>query len=172
MPLMVQIYTIIGNLVVIDGKQEGFAIFSTQLNEIEECLSANMVDINVSFALALVADCSFRLLNYESRYTKPIEMATDVAMELAKGNYQARVYESKIDETGMLNVAINILARNLQNMVKTHEMQNDRLTTLIENVGSALILIDSRGYINLINRTYKETFDVKSSDNLISFTMK
>jgi len=92
-------------------------------------------------------------------------MATDVAMELAKGNYRARVYESKIDETGMLNVANNILARKLQSMVKTHEMQNDRLTTLIENVGSALILIDSRGYINLINRTYKEIFDVKSSDN-------
>jgi two-component system phosphate regulon sensor histidine kinase PhoR len=57
------------------------------------------------------------------------------------------------------------LARNLQNMVKTHEMQNDRLTTLIENVGSAMILIDSRGYINLINRTYKEIFDVKQAEN-------
>jgi two-component system phosphate regulon sensor histidine kinase PhoR len=150
--------------IVYNGKQEGFAIFSTQLKEIEHAFQQIWWILTISFALALVA---IVLLGYKimSRYTKPIEMATDVAMELAKGNYRARVYESKIDETGMLNVAINILARNLQSMVKTHEMQNDRLTTLIENVGSALILIDSRGYINLINRTYKEIFDVKSSDN-------
>ncbi len=150
--------------VVYNDKQEGFAIFSTQLKEIEAAYQQIWWILTISFALALVA---IVLLGYKimTRYTKPIEMATDVAMELAKGNYRARVYESKIDETGMLNVAINILARNLQNMVKTHEMQNDRLTTLIENVGSALILIDGRGYINLINRTYKEIFDVKASDN-------
>ena len=40
------------------------------------------------------------------------------------------------------------------------------LSTLIENMGSGLILIDSHGYINLINRTYKEVFDVKSSEYL------
>ena len=40
------------------------------------------------------------------------------------------------------------------------------LGTLIENMGSGLILIDRHGYINLINRTYKEVFDVKSSEYL------
>lgn len=150
--------------IMINGKQEGFVIFSTQLKEIESAYQQIWWILAISFALALIA---IVLLGYKimARYTKPIEMATDAAMELAKGNYRARVYENEIDETGMLNVAINILARNLQNMVKTHEMQNDRLTTLIENVGSAMILIDSRGYINLINRTYKEIFDVKQAEN-------
>ena len=37
----------------------------------------------------------------------------------------------------MLNSSINILARNLQNMMKAHEVQKDRLGTLIENMGSA-----------------------------------
>lgn len=150
--------------IMINGKQEGFVIFSTQLKEIESAYQQIWWILTISFTLALIA---IVLLGYKimARYTKPIEMATDAAMELAKGNYRARVYENEIDETGMLNVAINILARNLQNMVKTHEMQNDRLTTLIENVGSAMILIDSRGYINLINRTYKEIFDVKQAEN-------
>lgn len=150
--------------IMVKGKQEGFVVFSTQLKEIESAYKQIWWILTISFALALFA---IVLLGYKimTRYTKPIEMATEAAMELAKGNYRTRVYESEIDETGMLNVAINILARNLQNLVKTHEMQNDRLTTLIENVGSALILIDSRGYINLINRTYKEIFDVKESEN-------
>ncbi|MFD1737126.1 two-component system histidine kinase PnpS [Bacillus salitolerans] len=99
-------------------------------------------------------------------YVKPIEAATRVATELAKGNYKARTFEEHLDETGMLSQSINILARNLQDMVKAQEMQQDRLTTLIENMGSGLILIDGRGYINLINRSYKEIFDVEPIDYL------
>ncbi|RAK21270.1 two-component system phosphate regulon sensor histidine kinase PhoR [Anoxybacillus vitaminiphilus] len=101
-----------------------------------------------------------------NEYTKPIEAATKVAMELARGNYKARVYEDRHDETGMLSQSINILARNLQDMTRTQEMQKDRLRTLIENMGSGLILIDSRGYINLVNRAYKEIFHIDPVDYL------
>jgi two-component system phosphate regulon sensor histidine kinase PhoR len=45
-------------------------------------------------------------------------------------------------------------------------MQQDRLSALIENMGSGLILIDSRGYINLINKGYKEIFHINPSDYL------
>ncbi len=99
-------------------------------------------------------------------YIKPIESVTIVATELAKGNYKARTYEDHLDETGMLSQSINILARNLQDMAKAQEMQQDRLTTLIESMGSGLILIDGRGYINLINRTYKDIFNVEPIDYL------
>jgi two-component system phosphate regulon sensor histidine kinase PhoR len=99
-------------------------------------------------------------------YIKPIEAATKVATELARGNYKARAYEVNFNETGMLSQSINILARNLQDMMKAQEMQQERLTTLIESMGSGLILIDSRGYINLINRTYKEIFNVNPIDYL------
>lgn len=87
-------------------------------------------------------------------------------IELAKGNYKARAYESHSDETGMLSKAINILARNLQEMTLEQEMQQDRLHTLIENMGSGMILIISRGYINLVNRSYKETFHVTDEEYL------
>ncbi|WP_226528546.1 two-component system histidine kinase PnpS [Metabacillus niabensis] len=98
-----------------------------------------------------------------AQFTRPIESATKVAMELAKGNYKARTYEDHLDETGMLSQSINILARNLQDMTRAQEMQQDRLQTLIENMGSGLILIDGRGYINLVNRAYKELFEVDSA---------
>jgi two-component system, OmpR family, phosphate regulon sensor histidine kinase PhoR len=101
-----------------------------------------------------------------AQYTRPIESAIKVAMELAKGNYKARTYEDHLDETGLLSQSINILARNLQDMTRAQEMQQDRLQTLIENMGSGLILIDGRGYINLVNRAYKELFEVDSTNFL------
>ncbi|UOY94274.1 ATP-binding protein [Ectobacillus sp. JY-23] len=103
-----------------------------------------------------------------TQYTRPIENVAKVAIELAKGNYKARAYGSNVDETEMLSKAINVLARNLQEMTSAQEMQQDRLHTLIENMGSGMILIDSRGHINLVNRSYREIFRVTDEEYLNS----
>jgi two-component system, OmpR family, phosphate regulon sensor histidine kinase PhoR len=151
--------------IVHNGKNEGFILLSTKMTELKQAYQQIWWILTISFGLALVI-ILFLGSKITNRYTKPIERATNVAFELAKGNYRARTYEDQLEETGMLNSSINILARNLQNMMKAHEVQKDRLGTLIENMGSGLILIDSRGYINLINRTYKELFGVRNSEYL------
>ncbi|MEH7254955.1 PAS domain-containing sensor histidine kinase, partial [Neobacillus niacini] len=53
-----------------------------------------------------------------SKYSKPIEAATNVAIELAKGNYRARIESNELIETSMLSTTINVLARNLEEMSK------------------------------------------------------
>lgn len=108
----------------------------------------------------------FLCIRITSKYTKPIEAATNVAIELAKGNYRARTKVNRLDETGMLGSSINMLAENLQELVKTQEMQQDRLSALIENMGAGLVLIDSRGYINLINKGFIDIFHVNPVDYL------
>ena len=148
-----------------NDKKEGFVLLSTKMTELREAYQKIWWILTISFGLALII-ILFLGSKITNRYTKPIERATNVAFELAKGNYRARTYEDQLEETGMLSSSINILARNLQNMMKAHEVQKDRLGTLIENMGSSLILIDSRGYINLINRTYKELFGVRNSEYL------
>ncbi|CAN7292646.1 two-component system histidine kinase PnpS [Rossellomorea sp. LjRoot5] len=119
-----------------------------------------VLSVSLGLALVLIIILGSRIT---VRYTKPIESATNVAMELAKGNYRARTYEDRLDETSMLSTSINILARNLQEMVNAQEMQQDRLTTLIENMGSALLLIDHRGFVVLTNRTFREFFNLEES---------
>lgn len=149
--------------IVTNGGVDGYLFLSTKLTEIKKVYQQIWWILTISLGLALII---IIIIGYQitARYTKPIESATRVAIELAKGNYRARTYEDHIDETGMLSVSINTLARNLQGMVKAQEIQQDRLGTLIENMGSGLILIDSRGHINLINRTYKEIFNIKQED--------
>jgi len=147
------------------GTNEGYLFISTKMAEINEAYKRIwwILIISLSFSFIVILILGSRIT---ARYTKPIESATNTAIELAKGNYRARTYEDLIDETGMLSASINILARNLQETVKSQEMHRDRLMVLIENMGSGLLLIDSRGYISLVNRTYKEVFDVKGSDYL------
>ncbi|MFK9091211.1 two-component system histidine kinase PnpS [Bacillus salipaludis] len=121
----------------------------------------------LSIGLGIAAFVSIILgLRITSRYTKPIKAATEVAIELAQGNYRARTTVHRLDNAGMLGTAINMLAENLQELTKAHEMQQDRLSVLIENMGAGLVLIDSRGYINLINKGYIEIFHVNPKDYL------
>jgi two-component system phosphate regulon sensor histidine kinase PhoR len=144
---------------------EGYLLLSLShdsLNEINQQIWGLLISsLGLAFIVILLLG-----LRITKHYIKPIESATNVATELAKGNYRARTYEEQFGETGMLSQSINTLARNLQDMVKAQEMQQDRLTTLIESVGSGLILIDGRGYINLVNRSYKEIFNVDPIDYL------
>lgn len=154
-----------GSSITRDGVRDGYVMLSTPIDSLQrvnqQIWGLLIASLGAAFVVILLLG-----VKITSQYTRPIESATKVAMELAKGNYKARTFEEHVDETGMLSQSINILARNLQDMTKAQEMQQDRLRTLIESMGSGLILIDGRGYVNLINRAYKETFDADSSDYL------
>jgi two-component system phosphate regulon sensor histidine kinase PhoR len=122
-----------------------------------------LFSIILGTAVIVIIILGFRI---SSRYTKPIKAATEVAIELAHGNYRARTKVNRLDNAGMLASSINMLAENLQELTKSHEIQQDRLGALIENMGEGLILIDSRGYINLINKGYIDIFHIHSQDFL------
>ena len=95
------------------------------------------------------------------RFAQPIDHVTEVAIELAKGNYRARTYESNSYITP-LSTSVNVLARNLQDISKLREMEQERLKTLIENMGSALMMIDRNGLITIVNRAFVDLFEFSS----------
>ncbi|NSL51268.1 two-component system histidine kinase PnpS [Calidifontibacillus erzurumensis] len=142
-----------------DNQYNGYLIFSQQIEPFQimkEKMSILLVIYFVAayFLILLVGTI------ISKQHLNPIESAVLVVNELAKGNYQARTYEYRTDETGILARSINHLARNLQKLKSSQEMQQDRLKALIENMGSGLILIDGKGYINLVNRYFKDIFKI------------
>ncbi|MGZ4161572.1 MAG: two-component system histidine kinase PnpS [Neobacillus sp.] len=151
--------------IIKNGQKEGYIFLSTKMGELKGAYAQIWWILSISLGIALIV-IIFLGITITSKYTKPIESAVNVAMELAKGNYRARAKVNRLDETGMLGTSINMLAQNLQELVKAQEMHQDRLSVLIENMGAGLILIDSRGYINLINKGYIEIFHVNPTDYL------
>jgi two-component system, OmpR family, phosphate regulon sensor histidine kinase PhoR len=143
--------------------QEGYLIVSVSVRSLSEVTQQIWGILTISLGLAFLV-ILFLGVKIAAQYTRPIESVTQVAMELAKGNYKARTYENHVDETGMLSEAINVLARDLQEMKRKNEMQQDRLRTLIENVGSGIILLDGRGYVTLVNKTYREIFNISEAE--------
>ncbi|WP_243291235.1 ATP-binding protein [Bacillus sp. FJAT-47783] len=154
-----------GKPILKNSEVDGYIVLGAPVQSINSVTKEVWFLLIASLGLALLVIMILGV-RITREYTRPIESATKVAIELAKGNYKARTFEDHLDETGMLSQAINILARNLQDMTRAQEMQQDRLKTLIENMGSGLILIDGRGYINLVNKAYKELFHVQPEEFL------
>lgn len=161
----VEEYIYYWNNIEIDGERVGTVIVGNEIKNLNIPYERIWVLLFISFSIAfiLILFIGSKIMN---RFTNPVEKATEAAIELAKGNYRTRIYEDQAGEFQTLSTSINILARNLQKITKDHEMQRERLLTLIENMGSGLILIDDKGYVTLTNRTYIELFDKSTKEEV------
>ncbi|MCG3400878.1 PAS domain-containing protein [Staphylococcus massiliensis] len=91
-------------------------------------------------------------------YIRPINEVTYATKLLAKGNYRVRVPESSVVETRDLFVTTNVLARKLARLNSDQKIQTNRLETTLQNVPSAILMIDNKGEIVIANQTYYEIF--------------
>ncbi|MCH6268842.1 two-component system histidine kinase PnpS [Neobacillus citreus] len=164
--LVMALITLISFVLVCLGILLGELLKSFYIESMSDGLKMNIIWGIALFLVIAVVVIIFLGIRIISKFTKPIVEATDVAIELAKGNYRARTNVKRLDETGMLGTSLNRLAQNLQELVKSQEMQQEQLKVLIENMGAGLVLIDSKGYINLINRGFIDIFQVSQADYL------
>ncbi|RSL32970.1 HAMP domain-containing histidine kinase [Salibacterium salarium] len=140
------------------GEEQGYLRLAMPVERLNEVHQQIWMFIAISFTLAFIVimTLSYRIAN---QLTRPIGQVTEVANELAKGNFKARTYVGNKDEVGQLTRSINILAYNLNQITSRYQTQQERLETLIDNMGSGLIFINDRGDITLINQYCKDIFD-------------
>lgn len=116
-----------------------------------------IVTVLLIVSCTLMAIMAYRVA---SNFIHPIMNITRTAIELSKGNYRARAFANGPSTVVELRNSINILARNLQDITKTRMMEEERLKTLIENMGSALMMIDREGNISIVNKKFQTLFEV------------
>ncbi|WP_432358162.1 two-component system histidine kinase PnpS [Sporosarcina sp. UB5] len=98
------------------------------------------------------------------QYAKPIDLVSETAEKIARGDYLAR---AQIDDNGNhneLGVAVNQIARNLQETSILRAMEKERLKTLIESMGSGLLMFGREGSVNLVNGVFEKTFGFKRDE--------
>lgn len=149
-------------------KEDQEALYAAQAMERDESL-LNYVRARLYGVLAILFTITLILIAIISRYmirnfTAPIDNVTDTALELAKGNYRARAQENEHERMIPLSHSINILARNLQDITTIREVEEERLKTLIENMGSSLMMIGREGNISIVNRVFLERFGMQIDD--------
>src|SRR5690625_2506862 len=107
---------------------------------------------------------SIMIFFFFDKYVKPIENSSNTMDKLLQGNYHARVHHAMNGTIGELNMKINSLARNLSELTIQEQIQAEQLSTVIENSESGLVLIDEKGYIHIVNRTFTSMFGKRAQD--------
>lgn len=97
-------------------------------------------------------------------FAEPIIDVTNAAKELEAGNYRARAFTSGPRLLSDLKNSINKLANNLETITKTQEIEQERLKTLVETMGSGLIMMNREGQIIIANRQFLKSYHMKYED--------
>src|SRR5699024_86564 len=96
--------------------------------------------------------------HFFDKYIKPIEKASWTMDKLLQGNYYTRVNEEMKGSIGELRGEINTLGKNLGKLTSQEQRQGEQLSTIRENCKSALVLIDEKDDIHIVNRKFLSVF--------------
>ena len=83
----------------------------------------------------------------------------------------ARIQTDKSEYDNELSNAINKITSNLQEISTLRIMEKERLKTLIESMGSGLLMFGREGTVNLVNGVFENTFGFLKEE-LIGKTFK
>lgn len=183
---------VLGQLFPIFVKNSSEKMIETKIDEVSNDISSTGITLGEQREISAIVDASFShtdLIESQSlwlfiivimiitflvslvlgtsifkKYAQPIEHLTETAMELARGNYRIRAFEDEFSGMSELSNSINILARNLHDISVMRETEKERLKTLIENMGSALIMIDRNGYVTIVNRSFLKQLTIALED--------
>lgn len=98
------------------------------------------------------------------QYAKPVDLVTKTAEKIARGDYLARTPIDDLGSDNELGIAVNQVARNLQETSILRSMEKERLKTLIESMGNGLLMFGREGSVNLVNGVFEKTFGFKHDE--------
>lgn len=129
---------------ILDLLEPAFGPTGQQVVSVRYLISYDSVDTRlrqarnhfVWVAIAAVLSCLALFSIFARKMTKPIEVLTDGARSLAKGELQTRIQVQNKDELGTLAQAFNDMASNLSANRQELTLKNQELSTANENLQS------------------------------------
>lgn len=150
---------------LIDEKEQisGFLRIAIPMETIDSMIQKWQAILFVSFLLAFFV-IVFLIYHFVNQMTIPIEKAKKVANELATGNYKVRVEKIGNDDISELLGSLDLIADQIERLTNRHQLQQMRMKTLIEHMGSGLMFINTRGDLSLINPACKHIFQENTDE--------
>lgn len=125
----------------------------------------------ITFAVGIVLLCAYIIFWVVTKlvlknFLLGIVNVIDTAKQLGKGNYRARAFTNGSPFIVDLRDSVNSLANNLENITKTRLIEDERLKTLVETMGSALLMMNREGHVIIANRIFLNNFQMEHDDTI------
>src|SRR5699024_3535332 len=106
------------------------------------------------------------IINHSS-YLKVLFVLMYRIQAITEGNYESIVPITDNGEMAKLNHSLNIFAKGLQEKSLHEENQDLQIRSVIDNMQSGVVMIDDKGYIQLINHTSLNIFGGEYKDYIV-----
>jgi len=104
------------------------------------------------FSVFLGLLISFTLLYLLSRFlVQPIERMSQIARQLAPGNFEKRNLPFRRDELEMLVRAIEEINMEMKRTIEEVSKERDYLQTILKGMAEGVLVVDGRGRIRMVN---------------------
>ncbi|MBC1935811.1 cell wall metabolism sensor histidine kinase WalK [Listeria grandensis] len=136
--------------IVHNGAMDGVLRISISLESVEKAVHQLWLSLSLIFGLALVV-IGFISAVIARRITRPVNEIIDVSMDLANHRYYSRITGQTSGELQDLSMSVNQLAQSLEKQMQEIELNQQRLSGIVQNLVSGIMLIDQRKLIVMTN---------------------
>lgn len=133
-----------------NGVTDGVLRISISLESVEKAVHQLWLSLTLIFGLALVF-IGFISAVIARRITRPVNEIIDVSMDLANHRYYSRITGKTSGELQDLSLSVNQLAQSLEKQMQEIELNQQRLSGIVQNLVSGVMLIDQRKLIVMTN---------------------
>lgn len=124
--------------------------------------TTRIVFLSGFIALLLTTLFSFFLT---SRITSPLRSMREAALELAKGNFEAKVPSLQKDEIGELGAAFNRMGKQLKHHVEVINQEKEQLSNILTSMTDAVITFNKDFRVQVSNPQAESLFQKWYSNN-------
>ena len=168
----------------VEGKMESYVVLGFPLNVENEVHGAVFIyqspdalhktskeTTKIVFLAAFIAFVltTFFAFFLSSRITSPLRKMRELAFEIAKGNFGAKMPTTQNDEIGQLAVAFNQMGRQLKHNLEVINQENEQLSNILTSMTDAVITFNRDRTILLSNppaeRLMQKWFVTKGSQS-------
>ncbi|ODJ50344.1 hypothetical protein BFR40_09695 [Brochothrix thermosphacta] len=133
-----------------DGKLVGFMRVAVSLELIESAITQLQISLIIMAGVIIVV-ATLVIIIMVRRIARPITTITDVTHSLAEKDYSQRVMLLPSGEIGELAKSVNLLGEKLQKNVSEIQEKELRLTGVLNNLVSGVLLVNMEHRITLAN---------------------
>jgi two-component system phosphate regulon sensor histidine kinase PhoR len=146
-----------------EGQPAGFIRLAVPLQDVND--SVNALRLKISFMVISIFLLAGIILSWQTeRIRKLVNQAADYADALAHGFFKKRLHIEGAGEFTGLAHSLNDMASELETSIAQSDEKTNRLNVIIKNIPEALLLINTRGIIELSNHAAKELFGIPELD--------
>ncbi|MBI5057458.1 MAG: PAS domain S-box protein [Nitrospirae bacterium] len=149
--------------IIKEGQPAGFVRLAIPLKDVYE--SVNALRLKIIFVVITVFLLSGIALAWQtSKIRRLVNQTTEYAGAIAHGFYKKRLHIEGAGEFTELAHSLSDMASKLETSVTQRDEKANRLNVIIKSIPEALLLINTRGVIELSNNAARELFGGQKLD--------